>query len=55
MLMFENLDSIPYKELLDATKISEEHFPKFIQTLLDAKLLNCSTEVRNLFQKLNTI
>lgn len=53
--MFENLDSIPYKELLDATKISEEHFPKFIQTLLDAKLLNCSTEVRNLFQKLNTI
>lgn len=46
MLMFESLDSIPYKELLEATKISEEHFPKFIQTLLDAKLLDCSTQVK---------
>ncbi|QQP57028.1 Cullinlike [Caligus rogercresseyi] len=32
-----------YKELLEATKMSEEQFPRNLQSLLDAKLLECDT------------
>eukprot|EP00096_Caligus_rogercresseyi_P010960 TRINITY_DN415_c0_g1_i2.p1 TRINITY_DN415_c0_g1~~TRINITY_DN415_c0_g1_i2.p1 ORF type:complete len:751 (-),score=90.94 TRINITY_DN415_c0_g1_i2:275-2527(-) len=43
LLCFESADSLEYKELLEATKMSEEQFPRNLQSLLDAKLLECDT------------
>jgi hypothetical protein len=45
LLLFEKTDSLSYKELQATTKMAEDQFPRYVQSLLEAKLLNCSTEV----------
>ena len=53
LLLFEKTDSLSYKELQATTKMAEDQFPRYVQSLLEAKLLNCNTEVnlhlRNMF------
>lgn len=44
LLLFEKTDSLSYKELQATTKMAEDQFPRYVQSLLEAKLLNCSTE-----------
>lgn len=44
LLLFEKSDSLSYKELQETTNISPEQFPRHLQSLLDAKLLNSNTE-----------
>lgn len=46
LLLFEKADSFNYKELLTVTKMSEDQFPRYVQSLLDAKLLTSNTQVR---------
>ena len=43
LLLFEKSDSLSYNELKNATKISDDQFPRHVNSLLDAKLLTCST------------
>jgi DNA-binding IclR family transcriptional regulator len=45
LLLFEKSDSLSYRELHATTKISDDQFPRYVQSLLEAKLLNCNTEV----------
>ena len=45
LLLFEKTDSLSYKELQATTKMAEDQFPRYVQSLLEAKLLNCNTEV----------
>ena len=49
LLLFEKSDSLNFKELHATTKMSEEQFPRYVQSLIDAKLLTSNTEVWNLF------
>lgn len=44
LLLFEKSDSLNFKELHATTKMSEEQFPRYVQSLIDAKLLSSSTE-----------
>ena len=44
LLMFENSDSLNAKDLQTATKISPEQFPRYVQSLVDAKLLLCDKD-----------
>ena len=44
LLLFEKSDSLSCKELQAATKIAPDQCPRYIQSLLDAKLLTCNTE-----------
>ena len=44
LLLFEKSDSLSYKELQETTNISPEQFPRHLQSLLDAKLLNSNTD-----------
>jgi len=39
LLLFEKSENLHYRELQEATKLSEEQFPKCIQSLLDTHLL----------------
>merc|ERR1712029_383774 len=39
LLLFEKSDSLSYNELKNATKISDDQFPRHVQSLLEAKLL----------------
>jgi len=39
LLLFDKSDSLSYKDLQETTKLSEEQFPRYVQSLLDAKLL----------------
>merc|ERR1711881_785145 len=43
LLLFEKSDHLSYNELKATTKISDDHFPKHVQSLLEAKLLSCNT------------
>ena len=43
LLMFENTDSLTCRELMEATKLNAEHFQKYIQSLIECKLLQMST------------
>lgn len=43
LLLFRESDSFGYKELHATTKISDEQFPRYVQSLLEAKLLTCNT------------
>lgn len=43
LLLFEKSDNLSYNELKATTKISDDHFPKHVQSLLEAKLLTCNT------------
>ena len=45
LLLFEKSDNLSYNELKATTKISDDHFPKHVQSLLEAKLLTCNTPV----------
>ena len=45
LLLFEKSDSLNFKELHATTKMSEEQFPRYVQSLIDAKLLTSNTEV----------
>ena len=45
LLLFEKSDSLNYKELHATTKMSDEQFPRYVQSLIDAKLLTSNTEV----------
>lgn len=47
LLLFEKSDSLSYNELKNATKISDDQFPRHVQSLLEAKLLTCSTSELN--------
>ena len=49
LLLFEKSDSLNFKELHATTKMSEEQFPRYVQSLIDAKLLTSNTEVMHLF------
>ncbi len=44
LLLFEKTDSLSYDELQETTKIAPDQFPRHLQSLLDAKLLTCSTD-----------
>jgi len=44
LLLFEKSDSLNYKELHTTTKMSDEQFPRYVQSLIDAKLLTSNTE-----------
>ena len=45
LLLFEKSDSLSYSELEKTTNIQAEQFPRYVQSLLDSKLLNCNSEV----------
>lgn len=45
LLLFEKTDSLSYRELRETTNIQEEQFPRHLQSLIDSKLLLCSTDV----------
>ena len=45
LLLFEKSDSLSYSELHATTKIADDQFPRYVQSLLEAKLLDCNTEV----------
>ena len=45
LLLFEKSDSLSYNELKATTKISDDHFPKHVQSLVEAKLLTYNTPV----------
>ena len=47
LLLFEKSDNLNYKELHTTTKMSDEQFPRYVQSLIDAKLLTSNTEVNN--------
>lgn len=39
LLMFEKSDSLTCRELMEATKLNAEHFQKYVQSLIESKLL----------------
>ena len=42
LLLFEKSDSLSCKELQETTNIDEAQFPRYLQSLLDSKLLSAS-------------
>ena len=46
LLLFEKSDSLSFGDLNTTTNIQQDMFPKYLQSLLDSKLLLCSDEVR---------
>jgi len=47
LLLFEQSDSLSYKELQETTKLPDDQFPRYVQSLVDAKLLSLSTDSLN--------
>ena len=45
LLLFEKSDTLSFNELKATTKISDDQFPRHVQSLMEAKLLTCSTPV----------
>ncbi len=45
LLLFEKSDSLSYNELLQTTNIQADQFPRYLQSLIDSKLLTCSSDV----------
>ena len=43
LLMFESVDSISGRELMDATKLNAEHFQKYMTSLIECKLLQSNS------------
>jgi cullin 2 len=39
LLLFDKSDSLSYKELQETTKLTDDQFPRYVQSLLEAKLL----------------
>nr|CAG4646060.1 EOG090X01NX [Macrothrix elegans] len=54
LLMFENVNSITCKELMEATKLNSDHFQKYVQSLVESKLLIVSSGTVEVFEP-NTI
>jgi len=44
LLLFDKSDSLSYTELQETTKLSDEQFPRYVQSLMDAKLLNINPD-----------
>merc|ERR1712117_446266 len=44
LLLFDQTDSLSYLELQETTKLADDQFPRYVQSLMDAKLLNIDTE-----------
>lgn len=44
LLLFDKSDSLTYSELQESTQLTDDQFPRYVQSLLDAKLLNINTE-----------
>jgi len=44
LLLFEQSDSLSFKELQETTKLPDDQFPRYVQSLLDAKLLLINTD-----------
>jgi len=44
LLLFDKSDSLSYSELQETTKLADDQFPRYVQSLLDAKLLLVSTD-----------
>jgi len=42
LLMFEKSNSLTCRELMEATKLNTEHFQKYVQSLIESKLLTMS-------------
>jgi hypothetical protein len=55
LLLFEKSDKLSYNELKATTTISDDQFPRHVQSLLEAKLLNCSTPVISKIFFLNSV
>lgn len=47
LLLFEQSDSLSFKELQETTKLPDDQFPRYVQSLLDAKLLLINTDSLN--------
>jgi len=47
LLLFEQSDSLSYRDLQETTRLPEDQFPRYVQPLLDAKLLLINTESLN--------
>jgi hypothetical protein len=45
MVQFETVDELKFKELQEATLLTEDQLTRHIQSLLDCKLLSCDDEV----------
>ena len=45
LLLFEKTDSLSYSELQETTNILEDQFPRYLQSLLESKLLVCNSDV----------
>merc|ERR1719381_267872 len=44
LLLFDQTDSLSYVELQETTKLADDQFPRYVQSLLDAKLLTINSE-----------
>merc|ERR1712032_662630 len=44
LLLFDQTDSLSYLELQETTKLADDQFPRYVQSLLDAKLLTINSE-----------
>jgi len=44
LLLFDKSDSLSYSELQETTKLPDDQFPRYVQSLLDAKLLQIDTD-----------
>jgi len=44
LLLFDQTDSLSYAELQETTKLADDQFPRYVQSLLDAKLLSINSE-----------
>lgn len=44
LLLFDKSDSLSYSDLQETTKLTDDQFPRHVQSLLDAKLLNINTD-----------
>merc|ERR1712117_937922 len=44
LLLFDQTDSLSYVELQETTKLADDQFPRYVQSLLDAKLITINSE-----------
>ena len=50
LLMFENANSLTCRELMEATKLNADHFQKYVQSLVESKLLAVSGGACEVFE-----
>merc|ERR1711997_439880 len=49
LLLFEKSDSLNYKELHATTKMSDEQFPRYVQSLIDANIFKIKLATTHVF------